>query len=176
MMIYSIYWIKRAHCLLSNHMCILLYVYVHSKINNNLIYYIVIVLLFLLSPFTLCTFRCRRCIAAFILVIFNTYRLPRPVQQTRYHHPSFHQQHPSSTTINIACHHEQTIDSGWQPYLQPRWRRDHHHRWVKMPIIDRCCVHVDGDSFLPKREVDSTIVGVASLCCFGPRGNYRGYN
>ena len=79
MMIYSIYWIKRAHCLLSNHMCILLYVYVHSKINNNLIYYIV--LLFLLSPFTLCTFRCRRCIAAFILVvIFNTYRLPRPEQ------------------------------------------------------------------------------------------------
>ena len=80
MMIYSIYWITRAHCLLSNHMCILLYVYVHSKINNNLIYYIVIVLLFLLSPFTLCTFRCRRCIAAFILVIFNTYRLPRPEQ------------------------------------------------------------------------------------------------
>ena len=34
-------------------------------------------------------------------------------------------------------------------------------------IVDRCGVHVDGDSFLPKREV---VVGVAIVIVgFGPR-------
>ena len=151
MMIYSIYWITRAHCLLSNHMCILLYVYVHSKINNNLIYYIVLLFYYLLLLFV----RSAVVVALLRLSYSSLIHIVCHGRCSRqYHHPSFHQQHPSSTTIDIACHHEQTIDSGWQPYLQPRWRRDHHHRWVKMPIIDRCGVHVDGDSFLPKREVE----------------------
>ena len=150
MMIYSIYWITRAHCLLSNNMRILLYVYVHSNINNNLIYYIV--LLFLLSPFTLCTFRCRRCLAAFILVIFNTYRLPRPCSR-HYHHPSFHQQHPLSTTINIALpswtNNRQRLTTLPTAPVATRPSSS-----MSKPIIDRCGVHVDGDSFLPKREVE----------------------
>ena len=36
-----------------------------------------------------------------------------------------------------------------------------------MPIIDRCGVHVDGDSFLPKREVD--VGGFVAIV------NYRRY-
>ena len=127
---------------------------------------------------TLCTRCSRRCLVAFTISIICS-SLPRPVQKVE---PTSMVSSTASIINNnrhrISHRHDEQTNDRWQHYLQPRWRRDHHHRWVKMPIIDRCGVHVDGDSFLPKREVDITIVSrrCHRYVWFWATGNYRGYN